>query len=110
MKEAKHTPGPWLYREDKGGGYEVFPYNGGPPEIGEWAEICTISEYNKDPEADARLIAAAPDLLEALEAVTSSCTSSDVPMSEGQTRIVTAPSRDSLVKARAAIAKAKGRA
>jgi len=47
-------------------------------------------------------------LLEALEAVTSSCTSSAAPMSEGQTRIVTAPSRDSLVKARAAIALAKG--
>jgi len=51
---------------------------------------------------------AGPQLLEALEAVTSSCTSSAAPMSEGQTRIVTAPSRDSLVKARAAIALAKG--
>ena len=47
-------------------------------------------------------------LLEALEAVASSCTSSAAPMSEGQTRIVTAPSRDSLVKAIAAIALAKG--
>jgi len=64
---SSFTPGPWLYREDKGGGYEVFPYNGGAPEIGEWAEICTISEYNKDPEADARLIAAAPEVLEALD-------------------------------------------
>ena len=105
MTEVKHTPGPWLYREDKGGGYEVFPYNGGLPEIGEWSEICTILEYNKDPEADARLIAAAPELLEALRRLASF----EAMTNEGWG--VSHPELTARANfARAAIAKAEGRA
>jgi len=107
MTESKHTPGPWLYREDKGGGYEVFPYNGGPPEIGEWAEICTISEYNKDPEADARLVAAAPELLEELKRTRDDLTNIKAFCTLDATR--EAISR-MIQRIDAAIAKAEGRA
>ena len=59
---ADHTPGPWEYREP--GGEEVF----GPA-------IYAPGAHDTDPlaaaktEADARLIAAAPDLLAALQGV-----------------------------------------
>lgn len=52
---SKHTPGPWVYKKTSGFDYGSTAY---------WVPgICT----NIDKEADARLIAAAPDLLEALK-------------------------------------------
>lgn len=56
MSEEKHTPGPWF--ADGGKVYESQDYH----------EICSFWS-NAFPvwEANARLIAAAPDLLEALE-------------------------------------------
>ena len=58
---SNHTPGPWAY-ENYGGTVHVFLDNeGGTP------SICKLVGNDKD--ANARLIAAAPDLLEALERV-----------------------------------------
>ncbi len=121
MTEVKHTPGPWKIVRHMGFGLEGVKETDDPEcQMGfagpNGERVCWFgqsanyeaTEGDEPSEADARLIAAAPDLLEALKAVTSSCTSSAAPMSEGQTRIVTAPSRDSLVKAYAAIALAKG--
>lgn len=66
MSEQQHTPAPWTAREVKGAGY--------PGQRG------FAIEYNEDQEqvvdfvyeeADANLIAAAPELLEALEVMLS---------------------------------------
>ena len=55
--EAKHTPGPWSYRDDSGYCAQIDGSNG--------AVICC---FDQDPhDADARLITAAPELLEALK-------------------------------------------
>src|SRR5256885_12000685 len=59
---ARHTPGPWEVN--------VAPRGKDVPQVsvsGETA-VCILSE-NGDEEANARLIAAAPDLLTALQAV-----------------------------------------
>lgn len=57
MSEAKHTPGPWMAREYEDCTWEVTAQ--GP--YGKLNLAEGIDEY------DARLIASAPDLLEALE-------------------------------------------
>lgn len=70
MSETKHTPGPWKYSAYFSGYdsfHRDFSLNAGDVEIIGGCGCCgspTISS-----EADARLIAAAPELLEALEAL-----------------------------------------
>jgi hypothetical protein len=62
--EAKHTPGPWnpiKSPDDCGGGWWIQG-----PEINECRDL-TILSPNFSTEANARLIAAAPDLLAAAE-------------------------------------------
>lgn len=59
---AKHTPGPWAYGEECGLTREIWGDNG--PEL-----YAIAQTRHGDPgqcEANARLIAAAPELLEAL--------------------------------------------
>ena len=57
MSETKHTPGPWTY--EPGDSMECG---------GILAPARMVCDFIEDPnEADARLIAAAPDLLESLE-------------------------------------------
>ena len=51
----KHTKGPWRLSEEKFSSLYVEPF------------ICAIFGTDKTAEANARLIAAAPELLEALE-------------------------------------------
>ena len=95
MTHATHTPGPWL------NGPQGQPL---PCDIGDWDAIASPD----DPDAtialvsrhsDARLIAAAPDLLEALETVRRN-------MRKG---VVGEQARRGWAKADVAIAKAKGR-
>lgn len=63
---SKHTPGPWDY------GWEIQP-NGCPTVGHKGLMVCMVAHSAKDPDqketalANANLIAAAPDLLEALE-------------------------------------------
>jgi len=60
---SEHTPGPW--NVEKTDGYVVCELTAG------WCVVATEADPNKySPEADARLIAAAPDLLKALDEVT----------------------------------------
>lgn len=66
MTEAKHTPGPWhwvdrghYYRLETLDGYEIADDGSSCGEYGGWM-------YSPD-EPNARLIAAAPELLEALQ-------------------------------------------
>jgi hypothetical protein len=56
---SKHTPGPWLAREPNGPG---MGWRVGPAWLGE-------APWSDETRADAQLIAAAPDMLAALEAV-----------------------------------------
>lgn len=79
MSAASHTPGPWIlgadgekiitnYRDEHGNMTEANWLKGG------WAKsVCTIRHGNwmarGEPESNARLIAAAPDLLAALKAL-----------------------------------------
>lgn len=89
MSKKQHTPGPWTATQY---GYEKFSVNG---EKG--VEIC--GAWNK---ANASLIAAAPELLEALEMALADAD-----------RIVCSPDEmelDWLNEARTAIAKARGEA
>lgn len=59
MSETKHIPVPWTY--EPGDSMECG---------GIWAPARMVCDFIEDPnEADARLIAAAPDLLDALQSV-----------------------------------------
>lgn len=70
MSEAKHTPGPWVWRGKDGS----LRQKGEPPYA--YGQTVLRPDYEYDSgvdtvvsEADARLIAAAPDMLEALRNV-----------------------------------------
>ena len=67
MSEARFTKGPWLTRqgldEDE---IEVYPAAKAPHGL-QKAEIATVKDYHDDYEANAHLIAAAPELYEAVE-------------------------------------------
>lgn len=73
MSEAKHTKGPWQYHSRLSGsenhrGFRVY----GPGASG-WtiAELMPVDEDGIEGEANAKLIAAAPSLLEALQLIAS---------------------------------------
>lgn len=94
---SKHTPGPWKYdfqSVDREWAIVTNPYG------------LIVANVNADSRqtANARLIAAAPDLLEALEQIMPSIEDNDS-ITASQIRHVYA---DALNAARAAIAKAKG--
>lgn len=103
MSEAKHTPGPWrIVIDDDGNPLSGRPMIAAAPELD-----CAIVHWDgfkqwfwesargeKEMHANARLIAAAPDLLEALELFLSAA---DIHTFD-----------DATAKARAAIARAKG--
>ena len=98
MSEFKGTPGPWLVRRVGG--------VGGPAQIGYAIDFNEDQEQVVDyvyEEADAHLIAAAPDLLDALQSLKSELILSDVDMGYIESHF-----RPSLNKAAAAIAKALG--
>ena len=88
--EAKHTPGKWV---------RVREGSGTNPNVGDWgvdsergANVCSYAT-----KADARLISAAPDLLEALEGMIARASQHGMEWAQ-------------IDFARAAIAKAKGEA
>jgi len=101
--KSKHTPGPWEYRPNKYDDWGVVRSADGLPVaqacVGRWYKDFDAHRVNKtDPgEANARLIAAAPDLLDALEMLISNHDNC------GQPRMLNV-----IPAARAAIAKAKG--
>jgi hypothetical protein len=87
---SKHTPGPWAHENYQGVIHVFVDNQGGTP------SVCKL--IGPDKEANARLIAAAPDLLEAL---------SDV-VKFWDSIVPTDCVNDMHIKARAAIAKATG--
>ena len=103
MSETKHTPGPWYWCDEEG--ETALPYL--TSQTGIICKFGNFAEYypqcgDVPNEADARLIAAAPELLEALEAVEIAAT-----MGFASAEILR---HDSAIRKgiRAAIAKAKG--
>jgi hypothetical protein len=93
MTTTQHTPGPWLIAKPKGNGvmHKIWRTNGDERNTG-YARIA----WQVPRADDARLIAAAPDLLEAARALVGVFyNQEDVPLY--------------VQKARAAIAKAEGR-
>lgn len=101
-----HTPGPWEVDRYPDGRALVFCAKFENSHYGDWiADISGIADGGSKQKANARLIAAAPELLEALEAcVTQLLLHGWNDPADGL------KSCAALVKARAALAKAKGAA
>lgn len=97
MRNAQHTRGPWELRPDDMGGLSslVFPAEQPHPVAG----VTGYYSGNGERLANARLIAAAPELLEALQRLSAQCTRLRLP---GQAET------DAEKTARAVIAKATG--
>ena len=94
---SKHTPGPWVVNEDSDGALYVATKSAG-------IFIAQVSEPGEvGPEADAHLIKASPDMLEALEEA-----SMTLAGLYGGGNTTLADVRLASAKVDAAIAKAKG--
>lgn len=72
----RHTPGPWEVTWDEYGGYDCMSAAHDVRAVGSLHSICTLDnggKFSAIPDeqcaVDAKLIAAAPDLLEALKGV-----------------------------------------
>ncbi|MBW3095668.1 hypothetical protein [Pseudohoeflea coraliihabitans] len=110
MTESKHTPGPWGAERAAFPVFEAYDFairasvGHGPVVIGEAFGRATQTVY-LPAEANARLIAAAPDLLEALEGLLAKYTEL---VSSGDCGSWDPEKESEVIAARAAIAKAKG--
>lgn len=93
--KAKHTPGPWVIQHQGPDFWIDVPCDA--PKHRQ--DVCRLSYGNPDGKANARLIAAAPELLEALEELVNRV---DTTLHAGYVGI------NRIVKARDAIRKARG--
>lgn len=103
-----HTPGPWE-AEQRGFGYP--DYEGGPVRrlwdvCGPNGELVMIGTIVAENEANARLTAAAPDLLAALVRLMRSCVGRPCTYCGGEHALFIQPTAADLAQARAAIARA----
>jgi hypothetical protein len=106
---SAHTPGPWIFKKSGSQEWQIDAPNGDPT-IGYYDWECMAICYGSDDfpehgktvgEANARLIASAPDLLAALVAMNT--------LAKGPSAGVTqAQKREVIAAADAAIAKATG--
>jgi hypothetical protein len=101
--EAKHTPGPW-HIVDNGHWFDVVvPWKDNPDVVADYCpKICEVHYRSNDDivgASNVNLIAAAPDLLEALQAIIPDAIGNHIGGPDTQARIDAA---------RAAIAKATG--
>ena len=87
---TKHTPGPWTHHPE-----DNIILDASGRRLIEW-QARSVSVSVEERDANARLIAAAPELLEALEVVLHLCT------------VIGAPDGPALDMARDALAKARG--
>ena len=111
MADVKHTPGPWTSYPCNLERYsQVITANGAMVQIAMTKEVYgdrrTYEPY-EETTANARLIAAAPDLLESLRAFVSPWDGDSVEEIESQSGLATSVR---IEQARAAIAKATGAA
>jgi hypothetical protein len=100
---AKHTLGPWRVETTEADGGTNFIYAGAPGNIYCIARLMRFTGGIQSDSANARLIAAAPDLLEALRPFADIGIGSN-PEYQPMIRL----DRDAIIAARAAIAKATG--
>ena len=112
-RQAAHTPGPWRYGGQVGAarGYILAGLQtpGAPLGIKRVALVAQdLTFAGGDPEANARLIAAAPDLLAACADVLA--THDHFAGRGGDERVRIAWSPDQIARLRAAVAKATGEA
>ena len=102
MTETKHTPGPWTPTFSAEGSYVVYSDEFGPTQF-----VADAGERTDERDANAYLIAAAPDMLEALADAAFSFGSLGVLFEPGH------PAREAMQEAKqrvnATIAKAEGR-
>ena len=71
MTQDKHTPGPWVVAKDRNKVRRIFAGDSGPQVatasiFANWMPVERSAEAHAVADANARLIAAAPELLEAL--------------------------------------------
>ena len=99
--DAKHTPGPWRIEQGINGG---ISYRG---PAGEFV-LDTGTDGGFDNEADTNLIAVAPDLLAALDAIVSKSKYGKAMGSEDCWLKIVMPTEEEMDVARAVLAKAKG--
>lgn len=107
-KNAGYTPGPWTVQDEYD---ETLPIDGWDEDLDASVEIARVSLDMLTPkqrEANARLIAAAPELLAALEAVMVAIDCYDSQHEASMARAINRSNPLSIEAARAAIAKAKG--
>lgn len=97
MSEMKHTPGPWAMPDSGQGRISKVKANGGWDGLIATADCGDYARSRSEGLANARLIAAAPELLEALQGILS-CVSVRIDD----------PRIEKFDAARAAIAKATG--
>lgn len=72
---SKHTPGPWKVTHPKSGRVQISHSRGGM--VGHAPQICAMWRSSDVTEANARLIAAAPELLEKLQQLLSAYEQAD---------------------------------
>jgi hypothetical protein len=102
---SKHTPGPWRYRKGDEWSHSVVTDHGTLPDGSENAwTVATLNKNRDEHEANAKLIAAAPELLEALILLEKEMVLS------GNAQSVDYGWKPAIEKTRAAIAKATGAA
>jgi hypothetical protein len=105
MNRAKHTPGPWVVKHDS----EGMPFIGVASDPIDYPGTVAVVDGG-NPEEDARLIAACPDLLAALMEIATAL--EDARKNQGCTSEFcsgTCHYCANIRRARAAIAKAEGR-
>jgi hypothetical protein len=67
---AEHTPGPWSYEESKTDGGNLFlAISSANAELRDSRDVAYLTLRQAEIRANARLIAAAPDMLAALQSV-----------------------------------------
>lgn len=99
MTQFKGTPGPWRVSEKRGDLIDIRHENNEPGAMSlNLAQVVARQSWLKEAEANARLIAAAPELLEALREVIGSL----------GVMVVDPDNCPEIIKARAAINKATG--
>lgn len=105
---AKHTPGPWHVARGLYGDEDGCTVWGPKGDEGGSPKVCNVDGVYS-PEADARLIAAAPELLAALESASGYLLNAKIDLETGapkRTAIKTI--EGGLARVRAAIVKAEG--
>jgi len=90
--ETQHTPGPWMHKATASLGPQYAVY---PEDSTTGAVICIVYDHGNT-EANARLIAAAPELLEALRDIVRA---HDVKMGKGAVKLRIELARVAIAKA-----------